>query len=67
MSGSPDPKQLTAAQLAKVLRASGAKITNDELAALIADGCPMNNAGRIHLVEFVAWLLRGAANEVGQP
>lgn len=59
MSGKVDPNAATPGQLAEVLsKASGRDITEEMIAADIEDGAPTNADGTVHLVHYMAWLLK---------
>ena len=59
----PSITALTVAQAAKVLSAAGGRrITEEMLRADIDAGAPVNPDGRLNLVHYTAWLVRGVAD-----
>lgn len=63
-----DPTDLTVEDAAKALTAAGARrVAPEDLRADIDAGAPVNAAGRINLVHYAAWLLRGVAQRPDQP
>ena len=59
----PSITALTVAQAAKVLSAAGGRrITEEMLRADIEAGAPVNPDGRLNLVHYTAWLVRGVAD-----
>ncbi len=53
---------MTAGQVAKVLRAAGARgLTEENIRADIDAGAPVNADGTINLVHYTAWLAREVA------
>jgi hypothetical protein len=62
MSKKVDPNAATPAELATVLRnCSGREITVEMIADDIEAGAPTNADGTIHLVHYMAWLLKVTA------
>ena len=48
-------------KLAEILRKSGSRrVSSDTLEADIAAGAPVNEDGTVNLIEYAAWLLKGA-------
>ena len=63
MSGKVDPNPATPEQLPAVLsKASGRAITAAMIEADIAEGAPTNADGTVHLVHYMAWLLKATAS-----
>jgi hypothetical protein len=60
----PNPINITAldrGKLAEILRKSGSRrVSPDTLEADIAAGAPVNEDGTVNLIEYAAWLLKGA-------
>lgn len=57
-----NPQSLRLADLARILSASGPKpVTVEMLEADIDDGAPANPDGTMHLVQYLAWLLKESA------
>jgi len=57
--GGKNPNALSLADMAYLLTTYGGKrITVEMLEANIADGCPTNEDGTLHLVQLGAWLLK---------
>jgi len=58
-----DPSALTPEQLARVLRASRARMATEEtIRDDIDDGAPTNGDGTLNLVQYVTWLVRELAH-----
>ena len=58
-----NPQALRLADMAHILSASGPKpVTPEMLQADIDDGAPINADGTMHLVQYVAWLVREMAS-----
>ncbi len=51
-----DPSRMTAAQAAVLLRVEEALVAAD-----VADGAPIDGAGRLHLVRYASWLIQRLA------
>ncbi len=62
MSKALTPTRMTVEQVAKVLRAAGARgLTEEMIRTDIDAGAPVNADGTINLVHYAAWLAREVA------
>lgn len=56
-----DPTSMTPAEMAKILKRSGAvNVGETEIAADIENGAPRNEDGTMNLIHYTAWLVKVA-------
>ncbi len=61
VQGGVNPLSLTLEEVARLLSAAGGrKVTVEQVQADLDAGAPLAAGGRVNLVHYAAWLIRGA-------